>query len=334
MKAARQIVFGIFLATLLISNISAQNPSELGDIQGRVTRLGTDDGFSGVQITLEGAVNPQALQSVLNSAAGAGIVVTPPQGATAAELTQLLSEAAAARGLPVGPPAIQNLVNNGIGTQNWPSVMTDSNGRFSFPGVRPGRYTVRSTRDGYFGKPVAGVYPQTASASIAVAAGETREVPLAMVQGAIIAGRVFDETGAVVSNMTVQAYSVGYQNGFSLLQTAVTKTTDDRGEYRLFWLPPGDYYVGATTRIGATSGWRTARRSHFLSQCDASQRRAPDHNSRWRRLSWHGHCVASRAVVQDLRPDHQFGRGPTQRERVATGDGIPSPCGSRSPNTE
>ena len=73
MKAARQIVFGIFLATLLISNISAQNPSELGNIQGRVTRLGTDDGFSGVQITLEGAVNAQALQSVLNSAAGAGI---------------------------------------------------------------------------------------------------------------------------------------------------------------------------------------------------------------------------------------------------------------------
>jgi len=262
MKAARQIVFGIFLATLLISNISAQNPSELANIQGRVTRLGTDDGFSGVQITLEGGVNPQALQSVLNSAAGVGIVVTPPQGATAAELTQLLSEAAAARGLPVGPPAIQNLVNNGIGTQNWPSVMTDSNGRFSFPGVRPGRYTVRSTRDGYFGKPVAGVYPQTASAGIVVAAGETREVSLAMVQGAIIAGRVFEETGAVVSNMTVQAYSVGYQNGFSLLQTAVTKTTDDRGEYRLFWLPPGDYYVGATTRtaqplVGGQPGART-----------------------------------------------------------------------------
>ncbi|HVQ64161.1 MAG TPA: hypothetical protein VMT78_06460, partial [Terriglobia bacterium] len=144
MKAARQIVFGIFLTTLLISNISGQNPSELGNIQGRVTRLGTDDGFSGVQITLEGGVSPQALQSVMNSAAGAGIVVTPPPGATAAELTQLLSESAATRGLPVGQPAIQNLVNNAIGTQNWPSVMTDSNGRFSFPGVRPGRYTVRS----------------------------------------------------------------------------------------------------------------------------------------------------------------------------------------------
>jgi hypothetical protein len=106
------------------------------------------------------------------------------------------------------------------------------------------------------------VYPPADAINITVAAGETREVPLAMVQGAIIGGRVYDPTGAVVSNMTVQAYSVAYQTGFSLLQTTVTKTTDDRGEFRLFWLPPGDYYVGATTRaaaplVGGQPGART-----------------------------------------------------------------------------
>src|SRR5688572_7500560 len=118
MKATRFIGIGILLVALLISNISAQNLSEQGTIQGRITRFGTDDGLSGVQITLEGAVSPQAMQAVLNSAAGAGITVTPPQGATSAEVIQLLSSTAAARGVPVGQPAITLLVNNAIGTQN------------------------------------------------------------------------------------------------------------------------------------------------------------------------------------------------------------------------
>ena len=248
-----RIVSSAALLVLMTSLTTAQNAAltETGTVQGIVTRLGTTEPFSGMQIILEGAVNPQAMQAVLNSAAGAGIVVTPPQGATVAEVTQLLTSAAAARGLPIGPPVIQALVNNGVGKQDWPTVMSDRDGRFTFSDVRPGRYTVRAVRDGYFGKPIAGVYPPTAAINIAVVAGETREAPLAMVQGAIIAGRVYDGSGTVVSNMTVQAYSVGYQNGFSLLQTTVTKTTDDRGEYRLFWLPPGDYYVGATTRAAA-----------------------------------------------------------------------------------
>ncbi|HET9218678.1 MAG TPA: carboxypeptidase regulatory-like domain-containing protein [Terriglobia bacterium] len=251
MRASRPIGIAVFLTALLISNISAQNVSEFGVVHGRVTRFGGDEAFSAVQITLEGAVNPEAMKTVLNAAAGAGITVTPPQGATAAEVVQLLSNTAAARGLPVGQPAIQNIVNNAVGAQNWPTVMSDGDGRFTFSQVKPGRYTVRATRDGFFGKPVAGVYPATDAINIAVGAGEAQQASLAMVQGAIIGGRVYDPTGAVVSNMTVQAYSVAYQTGFSLLQTSVTKTTDDRGEYRLFWLPPGDYYVGATTRAAA-----------------------------------------------------------------------------------
>ena len=262
MKASRPIGIAVFLMALLISNIPAQNVSELGVVQGRVTRFGGNEGLSAVQITLEGAVNPEAMKTVLNAAAGAGITVTPPQGATAAEVVQLLSSTAAARGLPVGQPAIQNIVNNAVGAQNWPTVMSDGDGRFTFSQVKPGRYTVRATRDGFFGKPVAGVYPATEAINMIVVAGETQQVSLAMVQGAIIGGRVYDQTGAAVSNMTVQAYSVAYQTGFSLLQTSVTKTTDDRGEYRLFWLPPGDYYVGATTRaaapfVGGQPGART-----------------------------------------------------------------------------
>jgi hypothetical protein len=138
------------------------------------------------------------------------------------------------------------MVNNGIGKQAYPAAVSDTDGRFTFQNVKPGRYTVRATRDGYFGKPAGGVYPATASIDIAVSAGETSQAPLSMVQGAILGGRIFEESGAPLSNAGVQAFSLSYQNGFSMLQPAVTKTTDDRGEFRLFWLPPGDYYISAT----------------------------------------------------------------------------------------
>ena len=62
MKAARQIVFGIFLATLLISNISAQNPSELGNIREGELGFGTRrwiPGISGSGSLFKGAVNPR-----------------------------------------------------------------------------------------------------------------------------------------------------------------------------------------------------------------------------------------------------------------------------------
>jgi hypothetical protein len=34
-----------------------------------------------------------------------------------------------------------------------------------------------------------------------------------------------------------------YQNGYPVLRAINTKTTDDEGEYRLFWLVPGEYYI-------------------------------------------------------------------------------------------
>ncbi len=60
--------------------------------------------------------------------------------------------------------------------------------------------------------------------------------------------------GAIQSNVQVQVYSIAYQTGFAMLQPAIPgppKTTDNMGEYRLFWIPPGDYYLGAAPAAAA-----------------------------------------------------------------------------------
>jgi protocatechuate 3,4-dioxygenase beta subunit len=230
--------------------VTAQETASV--VQGVVTRTGTNEPLSEIQISLEGAVSPEAMQSLLSAAASAGIVINPPAGASLSETTQLLTAAAAARGLPIQAQGIQNIVTRAVGNQTWPTVVTDRDGRFAFRDVKPGRYTVRAVREGFFGKPVNGAYPPTAWNDIVVSEKETKQTSLSMVQGAIIGGRVYDTSGVGLSNATVQVFSIGYQTGFALLQPATTgpaKTTDDRGEYRLFWIPPGDYYLGATPPV-------------------------------------------------------------------------------------
>ena len=221
-------------------------------VQGFVTRAGANEPLPEIQVALEGAVSPEAMQSLVSAAASAGIAINPPPGASLSETTQLLTSAAAARGLPIQAQGIQNIVTRAVGNQTWPTTVTDGGGRFTFRDVTPGRYTVRAVREGFFGRPVNGAYPPTSWIDIVVSEKETKQASLSMVQGAIIGGRVYDSSGVALSNATVQVYSGAYQTGFALLQPAIAgpaKTTDDRGEYRLFWIPPGDYYLGATPPV-------------------------------------------------------------------------------------
>jgi protocatechuate 3,4-dioxygenase beta subunit len=222
---------------------------EPGTVQGAVSRAGTNEPLPEVQLSLEGAVSPETMQTLLRDAASAGLSINPPAGASLSETTQLLISTAAARGLPIQAQGIQNIVTRAVGEQKWPTTISDRDGRFVFPGVRPGRYTVRAVKEGFFGKPVNGTYPPTAWVDIVVGERENKQTSLAMAQGAIVSGRIYDTTGAAQSNAAVQMYSVAYQTGFALLQPAIAgiaKTTDDHGEYRLFWIPPGDYLLGAT----------------------------------------------------------------------------------------
>jgi len=76
----------------------------------------------------------------------------------------------------------------------------------------------------------------------------THAVDLALTQDGIIRGRVLDPNGRAVLGITVVAYRVSYNNGSKVWFSAGSKATDDRGEYRISWVPPGEYYVGDTPR--------------------------------------------------------------------------------------
>jgi hypothetical protein len=241
----------------------AQSPavSDLGAIRGTVTRAGNGEPVPGATVTLQGGnADPQAIQSLLSAAASQGIVVTPRPGATTLDIVHAVSNAAQALGRPQLTVAnIQSQLSSFSG-RTAPTATSDREGRFTFANVTPGPYTIRVQKDGYFGRPEGGNYPPTAAIHVSVVAKDTKDASLSMIPGALIGGRVFGLDGQLLSNAIVNALRVSYPLGYAVLEGQVSKGTDDRGEFRLFWVPPGDYYLtaepprAAPTPGGAPSG--------------------------------------------------------------------------------
>src|SRR5205814_6834271 len=74
-------------------------------------------------------------------------------------------------------------------------------------------------------------------------------IVLAMTPTGCISGRVYDADGEPLGKAQVQAMRPVYKNGQRVLTIVQIVESDDRGEYRLFWLPPGRYYVAAKSGI-------------------------------------------------------------------------------------
>jgi hypothetical protein len=98
--------------------------------------------------------------------------------------------------------------------------------------------------------------PMSEAIAVTVRAGEEAALTLAHRMRAVapseaaiggsITGTVVDDFGDPVEGLLVRAWRVRYADGGRVVQVAgVTRETDDRGEYRLFHLPPGRYLVSA-----------------------------------------------------------------------------------------
>jgi hypothetical protein len=252
-SAQRHVFLVIVIALSLFTphfELRAQNaaPPAPGTIQGIVTRAGSTEPLAGAQVTLQGgSADPQAMQVLLNTAASQGIVVTPAPGASTSDIIQALANAAAARGFPLTTANLQTQLAS-LSGKTSPTTTTDRDGTFTFRDVAAGAYTVRVQKEGFFGNAEGGIYQPTAALDVRVSPKETTTANVAMLPGAIVGGRVYDANGQVMSNANVQIFTVAYAFGHAVLAPLVSKVTDDRGEYRLFWVPPGDYYLAVTPR--------------------------------------------------------------------------------------
>lgn len=134
------------------------------------------------------------------------------------------------------------------------SAKTDSSGRFIFAGLDPGDYRLGATASGY----VRTEYGQRGSVGRGTplhldANQNLKNIVLPMTPTGTVSGRIRDEKGQPVAGVPVQLLSYSYdESGQRQLRPAGRdETTDDRGEFRLFFVTPGRYYLQAgRTAIG------------------------------------------------------------------------------------
>jgi hypothetical protein len=141
-------------------------------------------------------------------------------------------------------------------------VATDDEGRFAFGRLPAGRYTLTAEKPAYvktfYGSRRVGLGPPS---PIALADGqEVTAITIPLMRGAVIEGTIRDEHGVPLASAQASVLQPTIVEGERRLVRPPGRvqfaTTDDRGRYRIYGLPPGEYTVRAGGGGGVTGGVR------------------------------------------------------------------------------
>lgn len=134
-----------------------------------------------------------------------------------------------------------------------PQAISDQDGRFVFDHVSPGTYHLDAQKSGF-----APADEPSRREMIAVGAGRSTEVALQMLRGAAITGKVTDPTGEPLTDARVvvlrrMPMPAGGARGLPPMPSLIPVSspgaqTNDLGEFRVFGLAPGEYFVAVTPR--------------------------------------------------------------------------------------
>jgi protocatechuate 3,4-dioxygenase beta subunit len=139
------------------------------------------------------------------------------------------------------------------------STITDSGGHFEVKRLEPGRYKLRVSRVGFVSYEYGQRKPGDPGATLTLRSGqEISDLVFRLIPAGVIAGRILDEDGEPLPSVEVSAQREVYTEGKRSLSAVAIVETNDLGEYRLFGLPPGRYFVSALSlqwnRFGDDNG--------------------------------------------------------------------------------
>ena len=135
------------------------------------------------------------------------------------------------------------------------TTYTDGAGAFSFTNLPTGRYLVEASKAGYVRAAYGARRHDRPGTPITLTDAQKKQVlSLRMARGSVITGRIVDEFGQPAQGARVRAQLTRVVNGErTLVEVPIAgamfgEAADDRGVYRLYGLPAGDYLVSATPR--------------------------------------------------------------------------------------
>ena len=135
-------------------------------------------------------------------------------------------------------------------------MLTDDAGVFDFTELPGGRYTLTVSKSGFVSLSYGQRRPLQAGTPLQLAEDQQiKGIQFQLPRGSVIGGRVLDEDGDARPGVVVRVMRYQYQQGERRLTAAGTAQTDDRGQFRVWGLMPGDYYINAVMRGGGFGGF-------------------------------------------------------------------------------
>ena len=127
------------------------------------------------------------------------------------------------------------------------TTTTDDQGKFQFKEVEEGPYRVAAARNGFARQEYGQRSFNRPGIVVNIRAGQqVNDVSFRLIPASTISGRVMDTNGEPLAGITVQALRSTYDaTGKRTLQPASSARTNDLGEYRIYWINPGRYFVSA-----------------------------------------------------------------------------------------
>ena len=127
------------------------------------------------------------------------------------------------------------------------NATTDASGQFQIKNIEPGRYRLYASRNGYVNQEYGQRATRGSGTILTLTAGQhLKGISFRLIPAAVIAGNVYDEDGEPVAEAEVEALRFRYEKGRRKLMASDNVHTNDLGEYRLYGLAPGQYYVSAS----------------------------------------------------------------------------------------
>jgi hypothetical protein len=163
---------------------------------------------------------------------------------------------------PQAKPAIEGTVASAVNGQLLPHAVViarnlkkngeitltraDDNAHFAFDRLEPSSYQLTASKPGYYTDD----HKTLMQLVVDLAAGaQVKDVLVRLMPLAVIFGRIVDESNEPVRKVEVRLLSLDHYRGRQTLSTMNTAISDDRGEYRMFDVRPGSYYLLAEYNV-------------------------------------------------------------------------------------
>jgi hypothetical protein len=125
------------------------------------------------------------------------------------------------------------------GGRSGRGATTDDQGRYIVTDLGAGSYTITASKNGFVDAVFGQRRPQQPGTPVTIAdAQAATNIDLRLTRGGVITGTVQDEDGEALPRAIVSVQRYQYVGGERQLRPAGGDQTDDRGQYRVFGLPP------------------------------------------------------------------------------------------------